>query len=222
VTALPIGPAALTGPRLKIVQLLRRSSMSAKELAEALGVTHNAVRAHLAALKRAGLVREGERRRGSSRPTLMYELAPRAESALSGAYVPFVAHLLRALGEQMSPGELHGLMHAVGRSLAAERPRLRGDLPQRVDEARGLLTDLGALTEVETADHGFVIRGYGCLLAEAVHGRPEVCHAVETLLAELLEVRVDECCERGERPRCCFRIGGAAEIPHARGTHRHS
>ena len=35
---------------------------------------------------------------------------------------------------------------------------------------------------------------------------PEVCRAVESLLAELLEVPVEECCERGERPRCCFKV----------------
>ena len=203
----------LGGTRGRIVELLRRSSMSAKEVADVLGVTHNAVRAHLAALMRAGIVREGGRRRGSSRPTVVYELAPRAESALSRAYIPFVAHLLRALGARLSPDELHGLMHNVGRSLAAERPRLRGDLGQRIDAARALLADLGALTEVEPADHGYILRGYGCLLAEAVHGRPEVCRAVESLLAELLEVRVAECCERGERPRCCFEI-----YPGAGGT----
>jgi predicted ArsR family transcriptional regulator len=208
----PLEPEVLTGPRRRVVELLRRSSMSAKEIADALGVTHNAVRAHLAGLLRAGLVREGERRRGSSRPTVVYELAPRAESALSRAYIPFVAHLLRALGERMSPDDLHGLMRIVGRSLAAERPRLRGDLAERVEGARGLLADLGALTEVEAADHGFIIRGYGCLLAEAVHGRPEVCRAIESLLAELLEVRVEECCERGERPRCCFKIDGGAGV----------
>jgi predicted ArsR family transcriptional regulator len=209
------GSTTLTGPRRKIVELLRRSSMSAKEIADALGVTHNAVRAHLTGLRRAGLVREAGSRRGSSRPTVVYELAPRAESALSHAYVPFVAHLLRALGERMSTDELHGLMRMVGRSLAAEQSPLRGDLRRRVDAARALLTDLGALTEAEPADHGFVIRGYGCLLAEAVHGRPEVCRAMESLLAELLEVPVEECCERGERPRCCFRIDGGAGGPPA-------
>jgi hypothetical protein len=29
---------------------------------------------------------------------------------------------------------------------------------------------------------------------------------MESLLAELLEAPVRECCERGERPRCCFEI----------------
>ena len=206
----PLTVLGLSGPRARIIELLRRSTLSANEIAEQLGTTHNAVRPHLAALARAGLVQEGGTRRiGSSRPAVLYELAPRAEAALSHAYIPFIAHLLRVLGERMSEAELHALMHTVGQNLASEWPRLRGDLRQRVAAAQTFLAELGARTDVEETADGFVVRGYGCLLAEAVHGRPEVCRAVESLLAELTEAPVEECCERGERPRCCFRIDGA-------------
>ena len=201
------------GTRGRIVELLRRSALSANDIAAKLDMTHNAVRSHLTELIRNGLVREGGLRKGASRPSVLYELVPRAESAFSGAYVPFVAHLLRSLGERMSTVELGELMRAVGRSLATEWPRLRGDLPQRVSAANALLQQLGALTEVEPIDHSFIIRGYGCLLSEAVHGRPEVCRAIERMLAELLEVPVEECCDRGERPRCCFKIDGASSKP---------
>ena len=210
----------LEGTRGRIVELLRRSPLSANEIAGRLGVTHNAVRSHLVALIRAGLVREGGMQRGTSRPSVVYELVPRAESALSGAYIPFVAQLLRALGERMSRPELDDLMHAVGRGLATEWPRLRGDLAERVGAANALLEQLGALTEVEPANGGFVIRGHGCLLSEAVHGRPEVCLAIERMLAEMLEVPVRECCQRGERPRCCFEIDGSAGgVADARSPH---
>ena len=198
------------GTRGRIVELLRRSALSANDIGGRLGLTHNAVRPHLAALQKAGVVREAGRRLGVSRPTTLYELAPRAESLFSGAYIPFVAHLLRTLGERMTAPELHELMTMVGRSLATDWPPLRGDLRRRVGAATKLLAELGALTEVERADDGYVIRGYGCLLAEAVHGRPEVCRAVESLLAELLNVPVRECCERGDRPRCCFRVASAS------------
>jgi predicted ArsR family transcriptional regulator len=192
------------------VDLLRRSPRSTNDIAAELGLTHNAVRGHLTALLHSGLVRQSGLRRGASRPSVMYELVPRAEAAFSGAYVPFVAHLLRALGERMSRAEMDELMWTVGRGLAADWPRLRGDLPERVSAANVLLEQLGALTEVESADHGFVIRGHGCLLSEAVHGRPEVCQSIERMLAELLEAPVEECCERGERPRCCFKISTAS------------
>jgi hypothetical protein len=46
------------------------------------------------------------------------------------------------------------------------------------------------------------------MLSQAVHGGPEVCWAMESLIGELVAVPVRECCERSEqRPRCCFEIG---------------
>ncbi|HKG95515.1 MAG TPA: hypothetical protein VKA84_26625, partial [Gemmatimonadaceae bacterium] len=118
------------------------------------------------------------------------------------------------LQERLRQDELDAMMHTVGRRLAAEWPRLRGDLRQRVDGASALLEELGALHEVERLDGGFVIRGHGCLLAEAVHGRRDVCRVLESLLAELLEVPVRECCQLGAHPRCCF------EISEENSTHR--
>ena len=111
----------------------------------------------------------------------------------------------------MSRAQLDDLMHAVGGSLATEFPKLRGGLSDRVIAANAVLEGLGALTEIEAVEESFVIRGHGCLLSEAVHGRPEVCQAVERMLAELIEVPVEQCCERGERPRCCFKIAGGTE-----------
>ena len=190
--------------------MLRRSSLTANELAARLGLTHNAVRGHLAALQHEGLVREGGLQPSGSRPAVIYELVPEAEAVLSRAYIPFVAHLVRVLQQRLHPGQLDEVMRAVGRSLAAEWPPLRGELPRRVEAASRLLEELGSLNEIDQLDGGFVIRGYGCLLSAAVHGRPEVCRAMESLLAELLETAVEECCDRSARPRCCFEIAGAS------------
>lgn len=199
-------PSPPRGTRRLIVDLLRRSPLTANEIALKCSMTHNAVRGHLTALQRDGLVREAGLRRSGTRPAVVYELVPRADSTLSHAYVPFVAQLLRVLGERMSKEELDELMRTVGRRLGAEWPRLKGDLRERVDAVAGLLQDLGALTEVEQWDEGYILRGYGCLLGEAVHGRPEVCRAMGSLVAHLAEAPVEECCERGEHPRCCFEV----------------
>ena len=197
----------------QIVTLLRRSGLTANEIAARLGLTHNAVRGHLATLLREGLVREGGRQRGVSRPAVVYEIVPEAEAAFSKAYIPFVANLLRVLRERVPQTELDETMRLVGRRFAAEWPRLRGDLAERVEAGSTLLEELGALNTVERSDGGFRIRGHGCLLSAAVHGRPEVCRVMESLLTELLEAPVRECCERGERPRCCFEVTpGAPEF----------
>jgi predicted ArsR family transcriptional regulator len=201
---------SLKGTRGRIIDLLRRSDLTANEIAARLGLTHNAVRGHLAALQREGLVREGGSRRSGTRPAVVHTLVPEASAIFSRAYIPFVAHLVRVLQEKLEQAELDEVMHMVGRGLASDWPRARGDLPKRVEAASELLEELGSLNEVERLDSGFIIRGYGCLLAQAVHGRPEVCRAMESLLAELVEVPVRECCDRsGDRPRCCFEIAGA-------------
>lgn len=202
----PVTPGSPKGTRRRILDLLRRSPLTAKEIATKLELTHNAVRGHLAALQRERLVREGSLRRGETRPSVVYELVPRADSVLSRAYIPFVAQLLRVLGERMSKPELDELMQTVGRRLGAEWPRLRGDLRERAEATCALLEELGSLTELERWDGGFILRGYGCLLGEAVHGRPEVCQTVESLVAHLVEAPVRQCCEHGEHPRCCFEI----------------
>lgn len=209
---------AFRGTQGRILNLLRTSALTANEIAAHLGLTHNAIRGHLAALQRDGIVREAGWQRGSSRPAVLYEVVPEAETIFSKAYIPFVAHLMRVLQEQMGQGELDQIMHLVGRSLASEWPRLRGKFPERVEAASALLDDLGAPNVVEKQNGGYVIRGRSCLLGAAVHGRPEVCHAMQSLLADLLEAPVRECCERGERPRCCFEITappGAVDASHA-------
>jgi predicted ArsR family transcriptional regulator len=202
----PSGRGSPKGTRRRILDLLRRSPLTAKEIALELTLTHNAVRGHLAALQRDNLVREGSLRRSGTRPAVVYELVPRADAILSHAYIPFVAQLLRVLGERMTKSELDELMQTVGRRLGGQWPPLRGDFGERVTAVANLLEELGSLNEVEQWDGGYILRGYGCLLGEAVHGRPEVCQAMESLIAHLVNAPVHECCERGEQPRCCFEI----------------
>jgi predicted ArsR family transcriptional regulator len=192
--------------RTQIVNLLRQSGLTANELAARLGLTHNAVRGHLAGLQQEGLIRGAGWQRGASRPAMIYEMVPEAEAVFSKAYIPFVAQLVRVLRERVRPEELDEIMRAVGQRLAAEWPRVSGELSQRVEAASALLEELGALNQVEPQHGGYVIRGHGCLLSAAVHGRPEVCRAMESLLTELIEAPVRECCQRGQRPRCCFEI----------------
>jgi len=200
-------PGSAGTTRGRIIDLIRRSRPSAPEIAAELGLTYNGVRLHLTALERDGLIRRAGLRRGETRPSTIYELAPGVDDALSRAYMPFASHLMRALGDRLAEPELTDLMGDVGRRLAAEWPRPRGTLAKRIDAASALLQELGAPNEVERSNGTVRIRGFGCLLAAAVHDQPHVCHAMESLLGELIGAPVRECCDRGDRPRCCFEIG---------------
>ena len=81
------------------------------------------------------------------------------------------------------------------------------DAETRARRALAVLGALGAEAELERADDGFVIRGYGCPLSAAVCAEPNVCAAVEELVSAVAGAPAREHCDRsGERPRCCFEI----------------
>lgn len=202
----PPGTGSLGGTRGRIVDIIRRSPATATEIATQLELTYNAVRTHLTVLERDGLIRSAEARRGDTRPAVVYELAPNVDDVLSRAYMPFASHLVRVLGERVEEADLDKVMREVGRRLAQDRSRPRGSLIERVNAASALLQELGAPNEVEQAEGTIRIRGYGCLLAAAVQGRPQVCRGMESLLEEYIGTPVRECCDRSERPKCCFDI----------------
>jgi DNA-binding transcriptional ArsR family regulator len=90
--------------RGRIVVLLRRSGRTVEELARALGLTDNGVRAHLAVLERDGIARQrGSVRRGSGggKPAYVYELTSEAEELFPKAYEPVLGR--RAFVLEASP-----------------------------------------------------------------------------------------------------------------------
>ena len=198
--------------RGRIVTLLRRSGSTVDELARALDLTDNGVRAHLAVLERDGIVRQrGSVRRGSGggKPAYVYELQPEAEDLFPKAYELVLRRLLDVLSERRGEEKAEALLRAVGRRLAEEREVPVDDARARLDAAVDVLNELGGLAELEESDGGFVIRGYSCPLAGVTPDHPEVCRMAETLISELAGVPARERCDRGERPRCCFEIASA-------------
>ena len=192
--------------RGRIVALLRRGSRTVEELAQALALTGNAVRAHLATLERDGLVQQHGTRRGSRRPAHVYDLTPRAERLLPRAYEPVLRQVLDVLTERLTLEDVEAVLREVGRRLAAERALSASDMAARIDAAAGVLNELGGLVEVEADDGTFLVRSYSCPLAAVVPGHPEVCRLMETLLSELVGVPVRERCDRNGPLRCAFEV----------------
>src|SRR5438067_2004438 len=86
--------------RGQILDLLRRGTETVNDLAAALGLTDNAVRAHLTALERDGLVRPSGTRRGPRKPTVTYALSPEAEQLFPKEYGPILRQLLDVLKDR--------------------------------------------------------------------------------------------------------------------------
>ena len=191
--------------RGRLVALLRRGRLTVEDMAAALGITDNAVRAQLAALERDGLVEQQGVRRSGRKPSNAYGLTAEFEPALSRAYAPLLVQLLRELSERESDEKLVELLRTTGLRWATELPPAHGSPRMRAAEAAALLEQLGGATEVEEHDGQLVVRGFACPLALAVRGHPEVCTAVESLLRKVTGMPVREHCDRrGEAPTCRF------------------
>ncbi len=190
-----------------IVTLLRGGERSVGELAAELGLTDNAVRAHLVILQREQLVETvGVRREGGvGKPASVYGIAPDAQPLFSRAYSPLLAALLAELRTHKTPDAMKRLLQRAGHRMAPSGPA-RGSLDARVRAGSDLLNELGGSTDVVREADGFVIRGHGCPLSEAVTACPETCRAVEQLLTEVTGTRVVESCDRDGPPNCQFRV----------------
>jgi predicted ArsR family transcriptional regulator len=199
----------LESTRGRVIGVIRRGKATVDEIASELRITGNAVRAQLATLQRDGLVRAAGVRPGATRPAQTYELTPELEHLLSRAYIPLLTHLVRLFAANEPPAKFDSAMRQAGRNLAREiaAPFPTGPLNARVTTACQVLNrELGASTKAEKANGSFIIRGSGCPLAALTGKHRGVCLSIESLLAEVLQAPVRECCERSEKPRCCFEV----------------
>lgn len=200
----------LASTRGRIVRALCCAANTAEELAQALGVTQNAIRAQLAALERDGFAHPVGFRRGERRPSRMYRLTPQAERLFPRAYAALLRRLLDVLAQRMPPEELAAVLREVGRRAGAELGAPGGaDLRSRVRRGAAVLEELGGVTQVEGSGVGLVIRGSCCPLSAIVGDRPEGCLIAEALLAQVIGAPVREACGRGDPPRCAFRVEAA-------------
>lgn len=190
--------------RGQIIILLRHTNRTVDELAQALDLTDNAVRAHLATLERDGFVRQQGTRRRSGKPAYVYNLTPEAELLFPKAYGSILHELLELLSEHMTSQEVEVLMCAIGRRIAAKWSVPSGDLHVRLEVAIAAFNELGGMAELELQDGSHCIRGHSCPLAAVVPGHPEACHLVETLLKEVVAVTVQGQCVHSEKLQCRF------------------
>ena len=196
--------------QVKILGLLRRSRQSITSLAAALGLTDNAVRMHIAALHRDGIVDQvGTERETGGKPARLYGLTPEGEELFPKAYALVLGKLVEEIVRTQGRARAVELLRAVGAQAAATAAR--GTNPKRrMDAAAQVFRDLGADAEVEKADKGWRLQAYGCPLSAVTAGHPELCELGKALVQEVVGEPVTECCERGDQPRCAFQIAGTA------------
>jgi len=199
----------LTGDsRAKLLRLLRRSQQTITALADALHLTDNAVRTHIAALERDGIVEQaGNQRDTGGKPARLYALTAEGEELFPKAYALVLGELVEEISRAEGRARAVALLRAVGRRVGSEAAA-SADLKGRVTAAAGALRKLGGDVEAQKTDSGYLLKGYACPLSSLAADHPEVCELARALAEEIIGQPVSECCDRSARPRCGFKIEG--------------
>lgn len=199
----------------KLLHLLRRSRQTITALADALHLTDNAVRTHIAALERDGIVEHvGSQRDTGGKPARVYGLTGEGEELFPKAYALVLTELVDEIARVDGLERATALLQAVGRR-AASGAAAPTDREGRVAAAAEMLRALGGDIEIRRTEGGWYLQGYGCPLSAVTAKRPEVCALARALVEEITGEPATESCERADRPRCGFLIGGQPESPSA-------
>ena len=193
--------------RGRIVLLLRKSAKTVNDLVAELGLTDNAVRAHLLSLERDRLVEPGGTIKGFRKPHYLYRLTDESRHIFPKSYDSLLNRLLDVLKIKMSKPALGSVLHDVGKKIGGSRttgPKL--SLDKKVQEALKSLEELGGAAIAEKSDGGVTIKSESCPFADAVVEHPEICKVAESMISEIVGRSVNETCDRTASPKCRFVI----------------
>ena len=196
--------------RGQIIMLLRTSTRTVNALAERLGLTDNAVRAHLLTLERDGLVEQKGAVKGFRKPHYVYGLTDEARHLFPKPYAFILNNLIDVLKQALPQPTVLETLRNVGRQIAGERPPPASQtLDERLGEVLKTIELLGGAAQVVRQNGNVVIESASCPFNEVVAEHPETCLAAESMIETIVGRPVKEVCNREVSPKCCFEIDAA-------------
>lgn len=176
-----------------LLELKRAQPVTAKQLAQALGVSLNAIRHHLKELQAKSLIVYGREQRGVGAPTFAYRLAPDGEALFPRRYEEALTQLLERVVAKDGRQAAVELFEDHFRQLTAQaRTQLeRAAGPERVDLVTRLLNDAGYMAEWHESAGMFRISEHNCAIRAIAERFPEACVAEENFLREVLGADVE-------------------------------
>lgn len=179
--------------RAEIVRVLKTAGeQTAPDIAVRLGISAVAVRKHLDALDKEGLVAARRVPLPRGRPMLAYRLTDESETLFPQRYESLAVELLDDLVA------LNGT-ETLGRLFAARTDRLslrygirlqNKNLPEQLAELARLRDEEGYMAVFEVRDGQFVFREHNCPIFEVAQRHPEACSCEQELFERVLSTPV--------------------------------
>ncbi len=194
----------------QLLRLLLRNKrgLGVDAIGRELAISRNAVRQHLTALERDGLVARGAAMPSGGRPEQLYVLTGKASERFPRRYSWFAELLLRELASISGGPDLKARLERLGQTVAASLASgLEGKTgsPSRVDALARAMTELGY--DASPAGDGLEIDAYNCVFHHLAATNPDVCAFDLSLLSAASGMAVDHqaCMVRGGAS-CRFRF----------------
>jgi predicted ArsR family transcriptional regulator len=171
-----------------VEELRRRKSASAVDLAEAFGLSPNAIRQQLVVLERDGLVAEQSVRRGRTKPTYEFSLTAEAEKLFPQHYGKMLGAVLRELRQQYGEEGIAKVFDGISkRTVAKAKERITaGTTEERAAQLTQVLRDGGVIAEYNLIEGGFELHEHNCPYSEVAKEHPEVCSVIHHVLDETI------------------------------------
>lgn len=176
-----------------VLYLRRDGEMTVSQLVELLNVTSMAVRRHLAALQKEGLVESRLEKKSRGRPTYKYKLTGKSEQLFPSGFQNLAIDLLDLVFEQSGHKGVMDLLTRRNSRLADRlRPRVADkDLSARVEEVSKIFSENGYMTDWKKLDDGnFIIFQQHCAVHDLANSYRQLCVLEPRLMQDLLGKKI--------------------------------
>lgn len=190
--------------------LHNKEGLTVDALTDALKVSRNAVRQHLAALERDGAVAKGPTRPSGGRPEQLYVITESGKELFPRRYSWFSELLMDALrgtlGEDGAAARLAEMGRSIGSGIAA---RFAPGAPrqERVAAVADTMGELGYEARAVASEGALDIEAQNCVFHQLALKYPDICKFDLAMLSSATGQRVEHraCMARGDS-KCCFRF----------------
>ena len=197
-----------TTTRGRVLSMLREETRTVAQMAKALHITENGIRAQLASLEDEGLVRQSGVLPGTRKPFNAYELTEEGERLFPTPYGQMIGELLNVIGEQCTEQQIDKICSETARRFAVKYAPVaeKSSFENRMALALRVINEMGGVASVSEGGSKIVLSGKTCPVGELVKGRPRTCDFMKRLISTITGTQVVEKCERDGKPHCCFEI----------------
>jgi len=189
----PLGEAPESTQQAVLLHMKRGGELTVAELCKILGITSMAVRRHLVALQKEGLIESRMVRQSRGRPTYKYKLTEKAETLFPSGFQNLAIDLLDLVFEQSGhKGVMELLTRRNERMAQRLRSRVDNKTPkERVEEVAKIFTEFGYMTEwAPLPDGNYIIYQRHCAVHDLAKEYRQRCVLEPRLMENLLGMKV--------------------------------